>query len=243
MKKLVEACGSVELVIPVYNEERILVSQLRPVLEWSPKGMTVTVVQNGSTDSTSSILNDLSAEFSCLKVMNLSEPGYGKAVKTGLDASSGDVLMVDDLDVLDTEFWHQGLALIGLGKADVVQGSKILAGKNDRRPVVRRMASRVLTSLLKLLLGFRGTDTHGPKIMVREKVSEILPLCGDEPDLYPSELIIRIQRKGLRIIELPVSLEEIRETPLALYKRVPRAIRDLFRLRKKLGSRQMIPYR
>jgi hypothetical protein len=72
--------------------------------------------------------------------------------------------------------------------------------------------------------------------MKRSAVASIFPDCGNEPDLYPSELIIRSQRKGLVIKELPIKLQEIRETPLALHKRVPRAIRDLLRLRKKLNS-------
>lgn len=236
LEALVKQCGSINLIIPVFNEEKILRTQLKPVLDSVPEGFSVTVVENGSTDSTRSILADLQGEHQSLNVLSIPEPSYGNAVRNGLEASSADVLMVDDLDVLDTEFWLLGLALIGSGKAEIVQGSKILAGRNDRRPLVRRMATRVLTMLLKVLLGFNGTDTHGPKIMMRSRVAEILPLCGDEPDLYPSELIIRAQRKGLHIVELPISLEELRETPLALHKRVPRALRDLFRLRNKLGK-------
>jgi len=230
-----EKCGSVELVIPVYNEEMILEAQLGPVLAIIPDGFTITVVENGSRDSTGVILNRMMADHGSLRVISLPLPSYGNAVREGLENSCADVVMVDDLDVLDTEFWIEGLSLIGSGSADMVQGSKILAGKNDRRPPLRRAATRVLTALLRILLGFRGTDTHGPKIMQRKAVEDIFPLCGNEPDLYPSELIIRVQRKNLVIKELPIRLEELRETPLALYKRVPRALIDLIMLRRKLG--------
>jgi hypothetical protein len=143
---------------------------------------------------------------------------------------------VDDLDVLDRDFWVAGLGLMASGGVDIVQGSKVLAGRNDRRPLVRRAATRVLTALLRIMLGFRGTDTHGPKIMRRKSVEGIFPLCGNEPDLYPSELMILAQRRGLVIKELPIELEEIRATPLALSRRVPRALRDLVLLRRKLGG-------
>ena len=235
LQLLVEKCITVNLIIPVYNEEAILETQLEPVLKQLPEGFSVTVVENGSTDETTSILNAMKVNNSSLKVIHLSEPSYGNAVRVGLESSTADILMVDDLDVLDTDFWVGGLEIMAEGSTDMIQGSKILAGKNDRRPFLRRAATRVLTFLLRLLLGFKGTDTHGPKIMKRSSMAPIFPLCGNEPDLYPSELIIRAQRMGLVIRELPIKLEEIRETPLALHKRVPRAIRDLFRLRGKLG--------
>ncbi len=236
LQLLTEMLGTVNLIIPVYNEEAILRSQLEPVLKQLPEGFSVTVVENGSTDKTISILNTMKAQNTSLKVIHLPEPSYGNAVREGLESSTADILMVDDLDVLDTDFWAGGLEIMAEGSTDMIQGSKILAGKNDRRPFLRRAATRVLTFLLRLLLGFKGTDTHGPKIMKRSSMAPIFPLCGNEPDLYPSELIIRAQRMSLVIRELPIKLEEIRETPLALHKRVPRAIRDLFRLRGKLGK-------
>lgn len=229
--------GTLELVIPVYNEEAILEGQLVPVLSILPGNMGVLVVENGSTDSTGKVLRRLESTYPALRVMSLPQPSYGNAVRHGLESSTADILMVDDLDVLDVSFWIAGLALMSATGADIVQGSKILAGRNDERPFIRKAATRVLTALLKLLLGFRGTDTHGPKIMRRKSVEDIFLLCGDEPDLYPSELIIRAQRKGLQIRELPISLKEIRDTPLPLYRRVPRALRDLVMLRRKLGGR------
>ncbi|MCP4647079.1 MAG: glycosyltransferase [bacterium] len=235
LRVLVEQCGKIELIIPVYNEESILDGQLSPLLKQLPTGFTVSVIENGSTDSTISILEAMKAQYSNLKVLSLPKASYGNAVRNGLENSKADILMVDDLDVLDTDFWLAGLALIASNSAEMVQGSKVLAGRNDKRPFLRRAATRVLTSLLKLLLGFRGTDTHGPKIMKRLPFVSIFPLCGNEPDLYPSELIIRAQRMGLSIRELPIRLEEIRETPLALHRRIPRALRDLCRLRSKLG--------
>lgn len=235
LEDLISCFRSIELVIPVYNEERILEKQLLPVLSSVPREFRVTVVENGSTDSTADILEAFQKEYGNLNVISLPEPSYGNAVRHGLEASDAEILMVDDLDVLDREFWASGLALMSAGEVDIVQGSKVLGGRSDRRPFIRRAATRVLTGLLKLLLGFRGTDTHGPKIMKRKSVEGIFPLCGDEPDLYPSELVILAQRRNLVIKELPISLEEIRTTPLALHKRVPRALRDLMILRQKLG--------
>ncbi len=237
LQTLVEKYETIELVIPVYNEESILESQLTPLLSELPDGFTILIVENGSTDATLSILEKMQLENRCIKITSLQEASYGNAVRHGLESSTAEIVMVDDLDVLDTAFWLSGLTLLDSSAADMIQGSKVLAGKNDKRPFLRRTATRVLTMLLRLLLGFRGTDTHGPKIMRRTSFVPIFPLCGNEPDLYPSELIILAQRMGLSIRELPIKLEEIRDTPLALHKRIPRALRDLVRLRLKLGRK------
>jgi len=64
----------------------------------------------------------------------------------------------------------------------------------------------------------------------------VLSKCEFELDLFPTELVIRAQRTGVRIREIPIHLKELRATPLPLFKRVPRALRDIMRLRKHLGK-------
>ncbi len=226
--------ASVEVVIPVYNEETILERQLKQVLTDLPAGFRVRVMENGSTDATRSILEELSVGFPALSFESLLSPNYGRAMRKGLEDATADIVIVDDLDVMDTDFWARSLEILGKGGVDIVQGSKVLAGRDDRRPLVRRIATLVLTKLLRILTGFRGTDTHGPKVMLLESVKPVMRLCSIELDLSPSELIIRAQRNGLRIVELPIHLSEIRTTPLPLYRRVPRALRDLVKLRAAL---------
>lgn len=233
-EELRRACGddvsTVEIVIPVYNEESILVRQLTGILEQLPAGFTVSVIENGSSDTTAELLGDLEDSFPSLSSTSLPDPNYGLAMKTGIMNAGGDVLIIDDLDVLDTDFWIRGLRLLAEGDVELVQGSKVLAGRNDRRPFIRKAATRSLTFLLRTLLGYRGTDTHGPKVMRREAIREIPAKCRFELDMFPTEFVIRAQRSGVGIREIPIHLEEIRSTPLPLSRRVPRALRDIWRL-------------
>lgn len=229
--------STVELVVPVYNEECILADQLVPVLEELPDGMAVTVVENGSGDSTPEILADLAGRFPALRVLSLPEPNYGLAMRRGLEAAEAGIVMTDDIDVLDADFWRRGLDLLAGGGVDLVQGSKVLAGREDRRPLVRKAATLALTACLKILLGYGGTDTHGPKVMRMDRVRPILPLCGMELDIFPTELVIRAQRAGLVVREIPIHLRELRTTPFPLRRRVRRALRDLWRLRRELRTR------
>jgi len=224
-----------EAVIPVFNEEGIIELQLRKVLEEPPFPVLVTVVENGSTDGTAGILDRLAAEFANLHVIRLPEPNYGLAMREGLLASRLGIVLIDDADVLDTDFWSRGLALLDRDGVDIVQGSKVLAGRQDGRPLVRRLATLGLTLLLKILFRYPGTDTHGPKVMRMEKVRPVIGMCGLELDIFPTELVIRSQRAGLVVKEIPIHIREMRRTPFPLRKRVRRAIRDLLRLRKALG--------
>ncbi|OPL20120.1 MAG: hypothetical protein AVO35_01315 [Candidatus Aegiribacteria sp. MLS_C] len=227
--------GSVEVIVPVYNEEAILRGQLEPVLCGLPEVFRVLAVENGSTDSTPEILEALSGRYGNLAFMSLPEPNYGLAMKRGLMAADAEIIVVDDLDVLDLDFWRRGLDLLAGGNVDLVQGSKVLAGKDDRRPFVRRAATLTLTFLLRRLLGYDGTDTHGPKVLWRRSIEGIPEECRLELDIFPTELVIRAQRRGVRIREIPIHLKEIRETPLPLRRRVPRALRDIWRLHRTLG--------
>lgn len=237
-ESLPEGVSSVDVIVPVYNEEGILDSQLGPVLEVLPGCFTLRVIENGSTDSTISVLERMSEENPQLEFMSLPSPNYGLAMKTGLVGSRADVVIFDDLDVLDMDFWERGLKLLGGGEVDLVQGSKVLAGKDDGRPLVRRAATLTLTFLLRRFLGYRGTDTHGPKVVWRESIIAIPEQCRLELDIFPTELVIRAQRAGVRIREIPIHLREIRETPLPLYRRVPRALRDIWRLHRSLKEKR-----
>ena len=227
----VAAGRSVEVVVPVYNEEPILRSQLESALKDLPGGFGILVVENGSDDGTAEILREMADRWPRnLRVLSLPEPNYGRAMMEGILGSGAEVLITDDLDVLDRDFWARGLEDLSPKGPDLIQGSKVLAGKSDRRPLSRRIATLVLTFFLRTLLGYRGTDTHGPKVFWRGKLAPVVESCRMELDIFPTELVVRAQRRGLEILEIPIRLRELRPTPLPLYRRVPRALRDLFRL-------------
>ena len=105
-----------------------------------------------------------------------------------------------------------------------------MKGANDERPVVRRLATRVITVLLRIATGFRGTDTHGLKAFRRERLTEVARACVVDRDLFASEFVIRAQRMGRDVREIPIALQEKRPPSTALLRRVPRVLKGLFRL-------------
>src|SRR5690606_14167299 len=104
----------------------------------------------------------------------------------------------------DTDFHQRAVAALDSGSADLVIGSKLIDGAEDERPALRHAASIAYTSLLRVLLGFKGTDTHGLKAFRRDKLLPIVNARLLNKDVFASELVIRAYRDALKGKEIPI---------------------------------------
>ena len=109
-------------------------------------------------------------------------------------------------------------------------GSKVMEGAQDRRPFLRHAATLVMNGMLRVLVGFHGTDTHGLKAFRRESLVEVVDHCVLDRDLFASEFVIRAEREGRTVVEIPVHIIEKRPPSVNLFKRVPKVLRDIARL-------------
>jgi hypothetical protein len=116
------------------------------------------------------------------------------------------------------------------GEADLVIGSKLAAGAEDQRPLIRHAASIAYSGLLKVLLGFRGTDTHGLKAFRRLALLDTVRACLVEKDVFASEFVIRADRGGIKRKEIPVHVVEKRPPSINLFKRVPNVMKSVAKL-------------
>ena len=157
-------------------------------------------------------------------------PDYGLALREGINRTTGSLVICDEIDLCDTEFYARALPLLASGEADFVVGSKAMKGANDERPIFRRAGMLVINGLLRVALDFRGTDTHGLKAFRRDAVLPIAGACVVNRDLFASELVIRSQRAGLRVVEIPVRINEKRPPSIGLARRVPNVLKGLARL-------------
>lgn len=234
-KRKSPSSGAIELsvVIPVYNEEAILEHQLRRFaaeLRELHRPFELIVAANGCRDQTLPIARELLGELPELVVLEHPEPNYGAALKLGILAARGRVVCCDEIDLCDVDFHKRALRRLDHDECEMVVGSKAMPGSRDRRPLTRRVATKVINQLLWLSTGFRGTDTHGLKAFVRAPLVPVVHECVVDKDLFASELVIRAGRAGLRVQEIPIEVEEQRSPPIALVRRVPRVARDLTRL-------------
>jgi glycosyltransferase involved in cell wall biosynthesis len=227
---------ALSVVIPVFDEAEILrraVQELDRSLAARGFGYEIVLAENGSRDATFELAGELVRELPAVRRVSLGEPNYGRALREGILAARGDYLFCDEIDLCDADFHGRALELLGAG-ADLVIGSKLLPGSEDRRPWSRHAASLAYSKLLALVLGFPGTDTHGLKAFRRERLLPIVRACRVEGDVFASELVIRAYRAGLDVREIPVSIAEKRPPSIDLARRVPGVLANLVKLRVQL---------
>ena len=222
----------ISIVIPVYNEASIVreaASELSLKLAALGWEYEIVFTENGSSDGTPAILAELASRDPRVRFLHGDEPNYGKALKRGILEARGEQVICDEIDLCDVGFYQRALPMLESG-ADLVIGSNAMKGADDARPLVRRFATRVITLLLRITTGFRGTDTHGLKAFRRDRLLEVVRACVVDRDLFASELVIRAQRMGRDVREIPIALREKRPPSTNLLRRVPRVLRGLFRL-------------
>ncbi len=223
----------ISIVIPVYNEEGIIhaaVVDLRERLAPTGWSYEIILAENGSKDRTVAIAEELAAKYPEVRSFSLGEPNYGKAMKKGILEAKGEFVICEEIDLCDVDFHKRAIALLEAGEADMIIGSKLIEGAEDDRPWARHAASHVYNGLLRLALGFKGTDTHGLKAFRRDKLIDIVQACLVDRDVFASELVIRAYREGIRVREIPVRVVEKRPPSINLVKRVPNVLKNVVKL-------------
>lgn len=220
--------------MPVYNEAEFIPEGLPQLIE-AVAGATddaeIIIVENGSSDGTADAARAISDSVT---VISLPEPDYGAAMRHGFLVARGEWVVNFDIDYFSSEFLST--VLNQPEDIDLVIASKRDPESVDRRPLIRRLATRVFNLLLRTILGSRVSDTHGMKGFRQALVSDIAPQVVSTKDLFDTELVIRAERAGYRIIEVPVEVVEMRQARSSLIKRVPRTVKGLFRIRRVLRS-------
>ncbi len=228
----------ISIVIPIYNEQAILhaaVVDLRERLKPLGWRYEIILAENGSKDRTIQIGHELADKYAGesdgqVKIISLGEPNYGKALKQGILLARGNLVLCDEIDLCDTEFHKRAIDMLQTGGADMVIGSKLAVGAADERPMIRHAASVAYSTLLKVLLGFRGTDTHGLKAFRRLALLDVVRACLVDKDVFASEFVIRADRAGIVIKEIPVQIIEKRPPSINLFKRVPNVMKNVAKL-------------
>jgi glycosyltransferase involved in cell wall biosynthesis len=239
---------SVEIVIPVYNEEEALgpcVGRLRTFLEnefahdWS-----ITIANNGSTDGTLELAATLRAADSRVQILNLSRKGRGLALRTAWGKSNADVVSYMDVD-LSTNLRYFPLLVEGLRCGyDIAVGSRLMQASMVARRLKREILSRGFNTLIRLLFRTRFSDAQcGFKALRREAAQQLLPHVINNSWFFDAELLILAERNNFRIFEAPVEWMEDLDSRVNLWST---AIEDLeglarmrtSRLRLNLGKRR-----
>ena len=193
------------VVVPVYNEEAFVVEAVERVLV-QPWRLEVILIDDGSTDRTLDRLEELAAAHDVVRLLrHPHNRGKGAALRTGFEAATGDVVIVQDADLeYDPRDYASLLEPILDGRAHVVYGSRFLGGPHRVHNFHHYLANRVLTFLSNLLTGLNLTDMETCYKAFRREVLEGLTLREDRFGFEP-EFTARVAGRGYRVYEVPIS--------------------------------------
>ncbi len=221
--------------MPAHNEQDYLELAIKGMIDGlGSRGLTfeVIVCENGSTDATAEIAVALSCQYRQVRNLSLPEADYGRALQAGFEAASGDVVVNFDVDFIDLDFLDAALALRTSSTSPaVVVASKRSIGARDTRTLGRRLVTTVFAITLKLMFRLTVSDTHGMKLLSRAELVPIVQDCQFGRDLFDTEMILRAERAGLTVAELPVTVRDTRPSRTSVLTRIPRSMAGLVRLR------------
>jgi glycosyltransferase involved in cell wall biosynthesis len=232
--------------MPAHNEAALLDATVGEILRGlRARNLTfeVLVVENGSTDATRTLARDLAAREPEVVVHTRPAADYGEAIRDGILTAQGDAVVLFDVDYYDLEFLDRAIVRLdddaptpatspaSAAAPAIVVGSKRAPGTSDTRPWPRRAVTAGFAAILRVGFGLSVSDTHGMKLMRRSAVEPLARQCRTGADLFDTELILRAERAGLVVAELPVTVRELRPSRTPILRRAFRTVFGLVRLR------------
>ena len=220
------------IVIPIFNEEEILEESTNAIFSLCKRmeiDFEIIFSENGSTDKTKVIAEELTNRHPEIKIISNPEPNYGNALKTGFKIAKNDLVISFDIDYYSESFLSEALKLES--EYSGITASKRLGSSEDGRRFIRRLATNFFVILLKTLFGTKLSDTHGMKAIKKSEIEKFLPKVVSTQDIFDTELLIRIEKNGGKIKEVPAKVNEIRPSVSLIYKRIPRTLKSLIKLR------------
>ena len=220
------------IVIPIYNEEEILEESTNAIFSLCKRmeiDFEIIFSENGSTDKTKAIAEELTNKHPEIKIISNPEPNYGNALKTGFKIAKNDLVISFDIDYYSESFLREALKLES--EYSGITASKRLGSSEDGRRFIRRLATNFFVILLKTLFGTKLSDTHGMTAIKKSEIEKFLPKVVSTQDIFDTVLLIRIEKNGGKIKEVPAKVNEIRPSVSLIYKRIPRTLKSLIKLR------------
>ena len=229
------------VVIPAFNEERRLpkaVAAITAYLESKCFSFEIIIVNDGSTDNTASVVEQLAKRNSSIQQIILNpNQGKGGAVLAGVLAAKGQLVLFTDADQ-STPIEELELLLQAIQRDyfDMAIGSRTIAGANVEKSQVwyREFAAKLFgwASRWLCIRGFADTQC-GFKCMKGSVAQAVFPEVTSRTAIFDIEMLIVATRKGFRIAELPVKWTHDPDTRIPYnFRRAIRIWAELFRIRR-----------
>lgn len=195
---------NLSVIIPVYNEVGNI-SEILHRVQAQKLANEIVVVDDGSTDGTRDILKELDGREKIRVILHERNKGKGAAVMTGIHASLGDLLLIQDADLeYDPRDYPQLLKPIEEGIADVVYGSRFLGGPRRVAMFWHMIANKLLTTMTNILYDTILTDMETGYKVFRREVIDGMKIKAKRFDFEP-EFTAKVLKRHHRIFEVPIT--------------------------------------
>ena len=226
----------VSLVIPAYNESGIVLDTIRQVsakLAGLTEEYEVLIVDDGSTDGMAELVRDCGDPHVRLEGYSPNR-GKGRAVRVGMLAAQGDVILCTDADLAyGVEVFERILERFRTTGADLVIGSRRMGGEGYQNyPPLRILMSKCFGMLSHMASGLPYDTQCGIKGYRRQAAQAIFSKCTTDGFSFDFEALMRADQLGLRIEQVAVSVINFRASKVNVVKDSARMFRDVFRIRR-----------
>ena len=229
----------VDVVIPVYDEERDLESSIVRLREFllhnCPHRWRIVIADNASRDHTLDIAQELSQRWpGQVATVHLDQKGRGRALRRAWLDSDADVVSYMDVDLsTGLDAFLPMIEPLAKGELHVATGSRLLPQSRIRRSLSREFISRTYNLMVKLMFPFKHfSDAQcGFKACTRKAVQELVPLVQDQAWFFDSELLLRAEQRGYCIHDVPVEWKEDPGSTVKIASTAWEDIKGLFRVR------------
>ncbi len=228
--------ASVEVVIPVYNEEVALPGSIQDLTSFLsdnlPNPWQIVIADNASTDDTAAVARELARQFPQVSYFHLPLKGRGRALRAAWLASAADIVSYMDVD-LSTELTHFPELVKALESGyHVATGSRLSKESQVARGFKREFISRSYNLLIKALFFTPFPDAQcGFKALTRATAQAVIPAIQNDNWFFDTEMLIIAAKRGYSIKSIPVRWNDDPTSTVNIAGTATEDIKGLLRLR------------
>lgn len=236
----------VSLVIPMYNESSIIDGAIKTFSEYlrsKYEDWELIFVDDGSKDGCGETVKAASEKEPRIRLDGYPDNrGKGCAVRTGMLAAKGDIVVFTDCDnAYGEEAVGRMIDMFSKSKADIIIGSRNLSkdGYEDYT-FIRRIASKTYIKIIAIAAGFKLSDSQsGIKGFRREAAQKVFRNCEVDRFAFDLEAIMIAQKAGFTIEEMPVKIINHRESKVRVLRDAVKMLSDVRKMKKRIKKMEL----
>ena len=196
----------ISILIPCYNEEKTIEKIINKILDLKDLNLEIIIVDDNSTDSSRSIIDTKLKDKIHKLILNDNNYGKGYSIRKGIEAATGEVLIIQDADLeYDPKDYQKLLEPFKLGVADVVYGSRFIG--SDKKRVLyfwHTVGNKILTLLSNIFTNLNLSDMEVGYKAFKTNIIKKIDLKENRFGFEP-EVTAKIAKKSLRMYEVGIS--------------------------------------